>query len=245
MTILFLGSSVIFAFARTRGNQSIGLVARRHFIAVWCVAHLVRGLAASTELFVCSGEHCPGDWACRLVRIFGDVPYFAAYLLFVLFLGHLAKTAQGLASNLFLVWGLGSGFVVSLMVSLAFFAPSGSLYTLSAAYVITLGLLVRNATSLLRVIKPSSFLVPSRLIPLLTRLCWLTGIVFLCQALHFSAAQFLPVQKCERICIFDFTTALLFQLLPTYLAMIYLHAFKFDEAGSPPKTYLTLPQQPL
>mmetsp|Transcript_14087 Transcript_14087/g.42604 ORF Transcript_14087/g.42604 Transcript_14087/m.42604 type:complete len:334 (+) Transcript_14087:81-1082(+) len=247
LTILYLGSCVVFAFMRSAGRpeNTIGTTTRRSIVGAWCVAHFVRGACAGAEVFVCSGLLCPGVWICRLLRCLGDLPFWSAYALFVLFLGHLHRAANFGTSRLFPAWIVLNVVVYAavLLLSIAAIASSsqdvaGELvqFVLSVAYFSLLCLLAYHSFWLHRAIQPSLSLLPAGLLRVLTRLT-----TFVACLLAFQAASFLLTATglsyalshygCGAICVADFATSVGLELVPSYVAMFYLRAFKYELFG--------------
>ena len=66
-----------------RRQSDVGGTARQAFISCFCAGQLARGLSNAAQIFLCNGERCVHDWRCALLRGLADVPFLAAYGLFV------------------------------------------------------------------------------------------------------------------------------------------------------------------
>mmetsp|Transcript_13188 Transcript_13188/g.42980 ORF Transcript_13188/g.42980 Transcript_13188/m.42980 type:complete len:335 (-) Transcript_13188:119-1123(-) len=258
-TILFLGSCVVFFLIRTTGvrrdvieqQSPIGLTTRRHLVSVWCVAHFVRGACAGAEVFACSGLVGPGVWNRQLMRCLGDLPFWSAYSLFVLFMGHLHQTAAlGTSPRLFPLWTVVNVFMYTVAIllsifSMASYSQSGTRdiagemvqYLIGAGYITLLGLLIHHSWLLHQTIQPSIILVPSELLQVLTRLTSFVAFLLLVQATYFIlTATKLPSSShvhygCKSVCLADFASSAGLELMPSYLAMFHLRAFKHELFG--------------
>jgi len=238
----------------TEAQMSVGAVARATFVNVWCGALFLRGAAAAWQIFACSGADCPGAWGCQLIRSLADLPFWSAYILFSLFLGHLVQTARGGLPLLFPLFLLSNACAYCACGALALFCLSaqrafaadpnranaagragllgnGVLWCQAAAYACTLAVLVHSHGRLRALIRPSLNMAPPGLLPLLDRLCGLLGVVCLIQCGHFAfaAAGVLDAALghkvgCENTCFADFGLNLFLELLPSATGLFLLRA---------------------
>ena len=183
------------------------------------------------------------------MRCLGDLPFWSAYSLFVLFLGHLHQTASlGSSPRLFPLWTVLNVLMyaliglLSIMSLVSYTEPStrdiaGELvqYIMGAGYITLLGLLMRHSRLLHQIIQPSMFLLPSGLLQVLMRLTALVAFVLLVQAVSFiltatrlSHAILRAHYGCKSICLADFASSAGLELIPSYLAMFHLRAFKYE-----------------
>lgn len=241
---LFFVSSIIF-FCKRRAidsQASIGLIVRRYFIGLWCVAHVVRGIVALVE-----------PERCRLLQCIGDLPFFSSFLLFVLFLGHVNANAAGSSPRrLVPVWAISNGLLYLTVGIFGFIKGNETnvaLRSLGIAYALSLLLLLHNRRTLLKILDPTIYQLPDDLLPCINRLSALLALVFVAQCTRWFVdgfKNFNPAPKidqnidCDQTCVVDFFFAFFLELTPTYVGMFYLGMFSFRSSSS---TYQPVLQQ--
>ena len=183
------------------------------------------------------------------MRSLADLPFWSAYSLFVLFLGHLHQTASlGTSSRLFPLWAFLNVFMYALILLLSItllisytqsdtrnFAGELVQYIMGAGYIGLLGLLIQHSWLLHRTIRPFLTLLPSGLFQGLVRLTVLIALLLIVQAASFilvatklSYGLHHAPCACGSMCLADFVSSAGLELIPSYLAMYHLHAFKYE-----------------